>query len=175
MDITHIISSARGLFARFGSELYEDKECASLLSRLRWGIEGTRRAMHELGVVAECADCALHGEGTCCSMPTAYKCDRVLLLINLMMKVELPQKEIDPASCYFLSQKGCILSARPVICVNFTCARIQAAIPSRSLIKIQEIAGQELTALFLLEDYLKKKISKAERRDGEEGIIHPAL
>ena len=157
-DITHTIFYAGKLYDRFGKALNEDVGYTSLLERLCKGIDHTRRTMHELGVVAECADCAVHGEGTCCSMPTGYKCDRVLLLINLLMGVTLPVKDVDPSLCYFLTPQGCMLKARPVICVNFICRRLTTALPASSLILLQQVAGEELSALFLLEEYLKKKI-----------------
>ena len=139
--------------------MLQDGEIKKLLIRLDRNIEATMKEMASSGVVMECADCAVSNEGTCCGRRTGYKCDITLLLINLLLGKALPEHEQDVHLCRFLTKHGCSLRVRPVICVNFVCQRLRKKIPHEKLIRLQEIAGEELDILFVLEECIKKKIS----------------
>lgn len=114
--------------------------------------------MAAIGLVKECADCAVNGNGTCCGARTGNKCDSILLFINLLLGKSLPDRAQDSHLCYFLTKQGCALRARHVICVNYLCQRLRKTIEHEKLILLQETAGEELHALFILEEYIKKKI-----------------
>jgi hypothetical protein len=64
----------------------------------------------------------------------------------------------EPTSCYLLGENGCLLRAREVICVNYLCGRINKNIEKEKLIQLQRTAGNELDSLFLLEEYIKKRL-----------------
>jgi hypothetical protein len=64
-----------------------------------------------------------------------------------------------PHLCPFLTEQGCSLRARPVICVNFICQRLSRNITHENLVRLQEVAGEEIAALFTAEEYVKKKIA----------------
>jgi hypothetical protein len=64
----------------------------------------------------------------------------------------------DTTSCYLLGENGCHLRAREVICVNYLCGRIYRNIDKDKLIHLQRIAGNELNSLFVLEQYIKKRL-----------------
>lgn len=144
-----------------GPALMQDRGVYTLLGELDLHIEATRKAMIMAGIVKECADCALNGEGTCCGVRAGYKCSSVLLLINLLMGRTLSSVPADTHLCYFLTRHGCALKARPVICVNFVCQRLKDVIPHNLLCNVQEIAGQEMDTLFVLEEHIKKNIGIA--------------
>jgi len=141
-----------------GQSLMQDREVYALLGELDLHIEATQRAMARAGIVKECADCAVNGEGTCCGVRTAYKYGSVLLLINLLMGRILPSAPADAHLCHFLTKQGCALRARHVICVDFTCQRLRDALPHSSLCNVQDIAGGEIDTLFVLEERIKKEI-----------------
>lgn len=86
--------------------------------------------------------------------------DEVLLLINLLLGKTLPEKGYDPDSCYFLSEHGCSLRAREVICVNYLCSNIYKAIELEKIIQLQKVVGEELKTLFILKEGIKKKINQ---------------
>jgi len=139
----------------------QDREVCALLGKLDLHIEATQGAMVGAGIVKECADCAVNGEGTCCGVRTGYKYGSILLLINLLLGRTLPPKPADTQFCHFLTKQGCALRARHVICVNFTCQRLRDALPHNSLCSVQDIAGGEIDTLFVLEECIKKKIDLA--------------
>jgi len=117
--------------------------------------------MVKAGIVKECADCAMNGEGTCCGVRTGYNCGSVLLLINLLLGRTLPPVPADIYLCHFLTKQGCALRARHVICVNFVCQRLRDVLQHNSLCNVQDIAGGEINTLFVLEESIKKKIGVA--------------
>lgn len=157
--VQDIVASARELHKTFGNTLRQDKELGVLLQKLSRKIESTKNAMLSAGIVRECADCAVHGEGTCCSARTASKCGSILILINLLMGTSPIPQTHDPQLCRFLTEKGCLLMARPVICINFTCRRLRENISHEKIVRVQKIAGEELDTLFVIEEYIKKKIA----------------
>jgi hypothetical protein len=138
----------------------DDKQFHAMLLHLDKTIEASKGEMAASGVVSECADCAVTGEGTCCSARTGHKSDSILLLVNLLLNNPLPEKEHNADLCYFLTGSGCSLRARPVICVNFVCGRIRENIPFQTLIHLQKTIGDELDTLFAIEEYVKKKLLK---------------
>lgn len=142
----------------FGHALLQDEKVRALLVQLDQNIEATQKALVAGGIIRECADCAVNGDGTCCGKRTGYKYDSVILLVNLLLGKTIPLQSQDPHACYFLTQEGCILRARHVICVNFLCPRLRRNIQQEMLIQVQDVAGQELDTLFLVEEYIKKKI-----------------
>ncbi|MEW6570312.1 MAG: hypothetical protein AB1390_03940 [Nitrospirota bacterium] len=155
------IGTALHLRKLCGQSLMQDREVCALLSRLNLHIEATQSAMVRAGIVKECADCAVNGEGTCCGVRTGYKCGSVLLLINLLLGRTLPPEPTDTHLCHFLTKQRRALRARPVLCVNFICQRLRDVLPHNSLCNVQDIAGGELNTLFVLEECIKKKIGAA--------------
>lgn len=139
----------------------QDREVCTLLAGLDLHIAATQSAMVRSGIVKECADCAVNGEGTCCSVRTGHKCGNVLLLVNLLLGKTLPLEPADIHLCHFLTKQGCALRARHVICVNFVCQRLREVLPHNSLCDVQDIAGGEIDTLFVLEECIKKKIGVA--------------
>jgi hypothetical protein len=156
--ILHTIDAALGLEMTLSPILSEDERFKSLLESLRQSIKATHKEMVAVGMVNECADCAAIGEGTCCTTRTHLKYDKILLLINLLLGAILPHRAALPGTCHFLAEQGCMLTARHVICVNFLCRRLREKIEHWKLVRVQEVAGEELTTLFMLEEYLKKRI-----------------
>lgn len=157
-DIAHKIDFVYHLHKLFAQALLQDEKLQALLLRLGQQIEAAHKEMLAIGVVKECADCAVNGDETCCGKRTGYKCDSILLLINLLLGKSLPIKTQDRHFCYFLTKEGCLLSARHVICVNYLCQRLRKNIPHKRLFRLQVITGEELNTLFVIEEYIKKKI-----------------
>jgi hypothetical protein len=152
------IRTALHLWKFCGQSLMQDGEVCAFLKGLDLHIEATQSAMVRAGIVDECSDCATNGQGTCCGVRTGYKCDSILLLINLMLGINLPSAPAYAHLCHFLTKHGCALRARHAICVNFVCQRLRDVIPHNLLCSIQEIAGRNIDTLFVLEECIKKKI-----------------
>lgn len=118
------------------------------IEELRRKIELTKKAMKKSGISDECRKCA-EMIGSCCGRGIENRYDRVVLLINLMLGVELPdERETD--GCFFLGKNGCKLVAREVLCINYLCERIMQNISRDKIIELQNIAGEEMDYFFYL-------------------------
>ena len=156
--IPNTIALARSLYQTHGENLLNDETLFGMLMQIDRNIGATQDEMTATGVADECADCALHGEGTCCSERTGHKCDSTLLLLNLLLGRSLPGKPQSHDQCYFLTSRGCVLRARPIICVNFVCSRLREKIPHKVMVHLQKTAGAEMDILFRIEGYIKLRV-----------------
>jgi hypothetical protein len=152
------IEQARNLLEACGTSLIEDPRIHALLSKLRDCIENTNQSMLTLGVVAECKNCEEKEGGSCCGSGIENKYEAVLLLINLLLGDSLENEAPSGSSCYFLGKKGCTLTARHVLCVNYICQKLQKKLTREQLIALQTCAGEELDTLFFLHEAIKKHI-----------------
>ncbi len=154
--ITQSIHTVKHLFEIHNDILISDLKLANMLSLLEDKINTSRQEMIKSGIVNECASCSLQRAETCCTYRTGYKCDTTLLLINLLMNVHLPEFPFYPELCHFLTEKGCCLKARPVICINYTCSVLREKIPFEKLLRVQKITGEEMDLIFKTENYIKQ-------------------
>jgi hypothetical protein len=152
------IEQAHNLGETCGSSLMKDPHIDALLRKLRNCIENTNKSMVTLGVVAECKNCEEREGGSCCGSGIENKYDAVLLLINLLLGSSLENEESSRNSCYFLGKKGCTLTARHVLCVNYICQKLQKKLTREELITLQTCAGEELDTLFFLHEAIKKHL-----------------
>jgi hypothetical protein len=112
--------------------------------------------MGAAGVLAVCSDCAVNGGGSCCGEGIEDRFDAVLLLVNRLMECVLPDSRSVPDGCWFLGEKGCRIVAREVICVNYVCRRLEVAVETGALRRLQERIAQEADASFVLQEALKR-------------------
>ena len=152
------IEQAQDLFETCGDSLRENPSIRTLLNKLQECIENTKDSMLNLGVVAECKHCEEQEGGSCCGTGIENKYDVELLLVNLLLEASLRNQQPSQNSCYFLGEKGCKLTARHVLCVNYMCQKLQKKLAREQLISLQTCAGEELDTLFILHEALKKHI-----------------
>jgi hypothetical protein len=152
------IEQAQDLFETCGDSLRENPSIRTLLNKLQECIENTKDSMLNLGVVAECKHCEEQEGGSCCGTGIENKYDVELLLVNLLLEASLRNQQPSQNSCYFLGEKGCKLTARHVLCVNYMCQKLQKKLAREQLISLQTCAGEELDTLFILHEAIKKHI-----------------
>ena len=157
-SIQEKIEQAHNLFEICGNALTQDPSIRAPLKKLQDCIDNTTQRMVTLGVVAECQSCEEEEGGSCCGAGIENKYDVVLLLINLLLDGSLENEKPGGSSCYFLGKKGCKLTARHVLCVNYMCQKLQKKLAREQLISLQTCAGEELDTLFILHEAIKKKI-----------------
>jgi len=152
------IDHAQHLYKVCGDSLRQDPSIYALLRKLRDCIENTNQSMLSLGVATECKNCEEKEGGSCCGAGIENNYDPILLLINLLLGCPLQNHEPIANSCYFLGKKGCKLTARHVICVNYICEKLQRKLTREELVALQTSAGEELDTLFFLHEAIKKKM-----------------
>jgi len=153
------ISWAREVLDRHRQALLGDEQLSEGLSMLKRVIHESREAMARAGIADLCRACELDEGGSCCGAGIEKHFGATLLLLNLLLGAALPETRHDPLSCFFLSEKGCTLLARHVICVNFLCQKITDSIDADRIAALREKEGLELEALFVLLEKIKKKLA----------------
>ena len=158
------ISAAHDLFALWGEALGNDPDIGPLLKSLTAKIAASTKAMNDFGITSACRHCSEEDGYTCCGAGIENRYSSRLLLINLLCGTALPTKRFWENSCFFLSENGCRLKVRLVLCVNYLCLKIRRLGSSEELAGLQKITGEEMEAGFILEEAVKKFI--AERVQG---------
>jgi hypothetical protein len=154
-----MIEGAESIFARWGEELKKEDRIGRLIQRLETNLENSRQGMHDLGIFRACARCdVIAPEGSCCSLGLERKYGPILLVMNLMLGVSLPQRRLRADSCYFLGREGCRLKVRHMLCIDYLCPELEETLGLKALIKIQTLSGQEIESAFLLREAIKEKI-----------------
>ncbi|MCJ7594054.1 MAG: hypothetical protein MUO52_04685 [Desulfobacterales bacterium] len=153
------IAWAEACCRRFGDQLLRDEGVYPLLNELWAAIEASRNKMSETGIVETCKDCEEREGGSCCGAGLENKYSGTLLLINLFLGVSLPERAYDGSSCFFLTQNGCALMARHVICVNYLCKKAGERVHPRDIAALREFEGVELQLLFHLNERIKRVLA----------------
>ena len=149
------ISWAAHSYRKYRDILIDDKNIRHLLEKFRKASSESQKEMIETGLVNLCRECEEEEGGACCGKGIENRYSGTLLLINLLLDVRLPEKAPDSKSCFFLGEKGCSLSARHVICINYVCKKITDRIPGQVLNNLREKEGAELDILFMLNEKIK--------------------
>jgi hypothetical protein len=163
-SIEEKIKTARQLYYSWAHQLRREQHIHELMHQLEQCLENSHVAMLELGIVETCKHCDEEDGGSCCGAGLENKFDTLLLLMNLLLGVSLPERHQRPDSCYLLSDTGCVLRVRLVLCVDYLCPRILKGLSRDELIRLQNISGDELLTGFKLYDALKKFMRKAAGR-----------
>lgn len=154
------LRNAQQVFEAVGEELAGDPGIMELLGGYRTAVRDSRQAMEAHGVTGECTDCAVNDGGSCCGSGIEDKFDVVILVLNLLLGITLPQQRLDPSGCWFLGEKGCVLVARHVICINYMCRRLYEALDQQGIQAVQQAMGRETDLLFMLEERIKFCLKK---------------
>ncbi|MBW1901510.1 MAG: hypothetical protein JRJ20_07725 [Deltaproteobacteria bacterium] len=154
------IAWAEACYQNSGRQLLEDKTVADLLGRMKRAIHASHAEMKKTGIIALCEECEQEEGGSCCGAGMENRYDGRLILINLLLDVNIPRTRRDSKSCYFLSEKGCLLKARHVICINYICRKITDRIDPKKINALREKEGEEVNLLFLLHEHAKKVLKE---------------
>jgi hypothetical protein len=152
------ISWAADSYQKYRNVLVNDRGIQTLTEKFGDASFQSLQEMIKIGVVDECRRCEEDEGGACCGRGIENRYSGTLLLINLLLGVKLPEKRPDPKSCFFLGPKGCSLSARHVICINYICRKITDRIPPQEINLLREKEGAELDILFTLNERVKSLI-----------------
>jgi hypothetical protein len=151
---------ARQLFTEHESDLMQQKN-------IRGGIAGLRRHeavldahMGTMQMGSRCSACATKTDGGCCSSYMAGNTDAILLLINLIMGINVSIQHTNDIDCCFLGSHGCILSIKPIFCLNYNCTHIQKAATSEEMRLLDKYTGALLSLQTKIEGLLLELINR---------------
>ena len=151
---------ANNCFDQERSRLLEDRSLAERLEALKNAVGRSRERMLCTGIMDLCRDCEEKEGGSCCGAGLEKHYSGILLLINRLLGVTLPQQREEPSSCFFLSSSGCRLLARHVLCINYVCNKITSKIKPDHLVALREAEGTEILLLFQVNEKLKKLVKR---------------
>jgi hypothetical protein len=162
LSIQEKIKLAQNLYILWKDALGKQSQINNLLADLERCISVSRESMLELRIIEICKRCDEKEGGSCCASGMENKFDAYLLLVNLLLGASLPEYHLRTDSCYLLSEKGCILKVRLVLCVDFLCDKILDALSVEEYLSLQKMSGEELVAGFRLYDAIKKILRRGE-------------
>ncbi len=154
------IAWAHACYDHFGQALLQHPEIADRLHCLKKAVAASRQEMALAGVVDICRQCDQEEGGSCCGAGIENKYDAWLLLINLLLGVHLPEKRYAPDACFLSGENGCILAARHTLCINYLCKKVTDRIDPRKIGALREKEGEEIRAVFILEERIKALVKK---------------
>jgi len=142
-SIKNEIEKAKRIFDTHQKALSSSLVLTNQLKRYRTCIERTTRTMREIAMISGCTECAKK-TGSCCFREVEKGYDHVLLLINLMIGVRLPQRREIKGNCYFLGKSGCKIVARDSFCINYICNDLKRSLGRSTVSAFSAIAGEEI-------------------------------
>ncbi|MCU0572029.1 MAG: hypothetical protein MUC41_03445 [Syntrophobacteraceae bacterium] len=156
MTVQQKIERVREVFEQHGESLRDEPVVARLMRELEshWG--SSWRLMEETGIVSACRHCEEEEGGSCCGRGIEDKYGEILLFLNLLWDVDLPEDRLLQDSCHFLGDSGCRLKIRDVLCVNYLCTAIQKRLTPADLARVQQVVGCELDTTFVLQETVKR-------------------
>jgi hypothetical protein len=162
LSIQKKIKLAQNLYILWRDALGKQSQINNLLADLERCISVSREYMLEFRIIEICKRCDEKEGGSCCGSGMENKFDAYLLLVNLLLGVSLPEYHLRTDSCYLLTDKGCILKVRLLLCIDFLCDKIMDALSVKEYLSLQKISGEELVAAFKLYDAIKKFLRRGE-------------
>lgn len=159
------IGRARSLAETCGEALRGDATVRDLMKRLEASLEASCQAMIDTGIISACRRCDEEEGGSCCGAGIESHYGETLLLLNLLFGVDLPSRPSRENSCLFLTDRGCGLKVRQVLCVNYLCQAIQKGLESADRQRLQKAVGEELDTVFLLQEAALRVLAR-ERAPG---------
>jgi hypothetical protein len=132
-----------------------DGKIKKLIEELEKIADECEKCLAEVGITTLCAGC---GNKSCCGRGIEDKFDPVVILINLLVKGEVPKKREIDNGCFFLSEGGCKLRIKEIICINYLCKKIYDTIALKEIIRVQKICGKEMELIFRVCEEIKRKL-----------------
>ena len=160
-NISEQIQIAKKLYSLYGSQILLDKKCFSLLEKFKESIEDSWKLMKELGVVHICSICADEKPGGCCyfGIETCYT--DMILLLNQLLGVNLPEQRQFEKSCLFVGEHGCLLNARFKTCIYHLCPEIINSLCEYDLFRLRAVTNYEIRLGAQLEAAIRGWIREA--------------
>jgi hypothetical protein len=152
------LACARTLYERAGEELLARPDLRRMLRELTVLSAALQLRMGEMSMFSLCRSCAARPGGGCCSAYMANETDALLLLLNMLLGVEVAAQREDTVECCFLGQEGCILTVKPIFCLNYNCSHILTGNGAEVLQDLEKAASAVLLAQTAVEKMLLERL-----------------
>lgn len=148
------IAEAKELFEEKSHILLKNPIIKENLTYLKESIHYSNKERASVGMTQICRECGLL-KRDCCGRGIELRYGKELLIINMILGVSIPERPLFQDKCHFLTEKGCLLLARDVFCINYICRSIKDSIPLEDLKRVQQLEDREIKILFELQELLK--------------------
>ena len=156
--VPHKLACARQLYEQTGRELLALPNMRQRLHDLTLLSRALQLQMGSMSMFSLCGACAEKPGGGCCSAYMANETDALLLLLNMLLGVEVTSQRDDAVECCFLGQEGCILTVKPIFCLNYNCSHILTGNETLVLKNLEKAASAVLLAQTAVEKMLLERI-----------------
>ncbi len=145
-DVAARIRKAKRILRAHGEPMSLEPALAAALKRYAEFVVRTQDAMRLAGVGAVCTACAREDHGSCCFEGIEEGYGLSLLLLNLLMGCDVPERKEIPGSCFFVGERGCKLTARYYFCLHYLCPRLREVLGQERADRLLQVLGEELQA-----------------------------
>jgi len=153
------LATAKGLQAALGEKIH-DEQLAVGLARLNGLARELASQMRGMNFGIICSACAGRLGGGCCSQVMADETDVLQLLMNLLAGVAVDLCRDNGRECHFLGEAGCILSFKPIFCLNYDCSAIKDCPDDEGLMRYGQLRGRLLQEQWQLEQLLLQRLEE---------------
>lgn len=153
-DVVVKLAVARELYSRFGRVLLLLPEMRTQLTAVQADERALQEQMAAMGMGATCTQCASRPGGGCCSRFMAGENDVLQLLMNLLAGIQVTIQQDGDGECCFLGPTGCVLTLKPMFCLNYNCVHIKDKAQGEPLRLVEQRTGILLTRQAVLEQLL---------------------
>jgi hypothetical protein len=169
-NISEETKRAKELFRLYGSDIQNDLRLSCLLKEYTSVIEDSWRLMKRLGVVDICSECAGKKTGGCCHFGIETCYSHIILLMNLLTGVKIPENRRFENVCLFIGEHGCQLKARFKTCIYHLCPLIKGHLSEYDLTMLRVTADNEIKLGVHAESVIREWIDEREGKINVSGI-----
>lgn len=155
------------LFEKFqiAKELYEpwkdyfenQEDFKTLLKEYEKAVINSNAVMENIKSFEECYICSVIDKKGCCKAGLENEVTVNIILINWFLGKEMPKEREVPGRCFFVGPRGCKIFARPYLCREFFCKRLQNKFTQDEYALVTQAIAHELTLLYQLCEYIKRE------------------
>jgi hypothetical protein len=153
-DVYEKLGLARRIWGRFGPQLRENGGIVSGLDTVMEKGVVLSACMDGMGMARICSGCAAREGGGCCSLFMAGENDVLQLVMNMLAGVPVETVCTDGIHCCFLGERGCVLTLKPMFCLNYNCREIHKQGAGEPIRLLEKVAGDLLQSQHALEQLL---------------------
>jgi hypothetical protein len=153
---------AKELFRLYGNDIQNDFGLSCLLNEYMTLIENSWNMMKRLGVINICSECAGKKTGGCCHFGIETCYSDIILLMNLLMGVKIPENRRYENNLLFAEEYGCQLKARFKTCIYHLCPLIKGHLSEDDLIRLRGTTDNEIKLGAQVESFIWKWVDEME-------------
>ncbi len=143
-DVVLKLAIAQDLYARYGQDIVLRPDIMAQLAVVKTSERTLKAQMGAMEMGVTCTQCASRQGGGCCSRYMAAENDVPQLLMNMLAGVRVSIQQDDRIECCFLGGSGCVLSFKPMFCLNYTCTHIKGKEEPATLLLLEQRTGSLL-------------------------------